>query len=331
MQANYVLDLTLRRLTRLARVELEREQRQLRSELARLQTLVASPTKLRRAVGTELAEVAEMFAGSERRTEITTAALPSATIVIPDEPMELAVTDTGYVQAFKASAKVRAPKDGIVVRRIATSTATQIVALVETGQLYRVIGASFPTDRPTAIANLLAGVTKDRVLRWDSAMELPGELLLVTSGGTIKRIGGDELAGGDRKGGISVIRLEPGERVVAALRWIEGTPYALFTAGGQAIRFVPGDVRPMGRTAAGVRGIKLAPGDEVVGATPAGDGEEIVIVHAKGTAKRVATEAFPLQGRAGKGVRATVGSASSARSSPSLRSAHCSPAGPTVR
>ncbi len=120
VQANYVLDLTLRRLTRSrpGRTR-QREQRQLRSELARLQTLVASPTKLRRAVGTELAEVAEMFAGSERRTEMTTAALPSATIAIPDEPMELAVTDTGYVQAFKASARSR-PERRDRRRRIAT-------------------------------------------------------------------------------------------------------------------------------------------------------------------------------------------------------------------
>ncbi len=121
VQANYVLDLTLRRLTRLARVELEKEQTALQRELARLEALVASPGKLRRQVGTELAEVANMFVGIERHTEITTAALPSATVAIPDEPMELVVLDSGYVQAFKASAKVRTPREGVVVRRIASS------------------------------------------------------------------------------------------------------------------------------------------------------------------------------------------------------------------
>jgi len=304
VQANYVLDLTLRRLTRLARVELEKEQTTLRRELGRLEALVASPGKLRRQVGTELDEVAKMFEGIERHTEITTAALPSPTIAIPDEPMELVVLDTGYVQAFKASAKVRTPKEGVVLRRIGSSTATHIVALTETGQLYRVIGASFPTDKPTALVNVLTGVTKERVLRWDTAPSFPDDLLLVTSGGTIKRIAGDDLLGGDRKGGISIIKLEAGEKIVSVLPFREDEPYLLVTAKGQGIRFVPADVRPMGRAAAGVRGIKLADGDHVVGAAPGADGAEIVIVHAKGAAKRVAATEFPVQGRAGKGVRA---------------------------
>ena len=304
VQANYVLDLTLRRLTRLARVELEKEQTALRRELARLEALVASPGKLRRQVGTELADVATMFAGIERHTEITTAALPSATVAIPDEPMELVVLDSGYVQAFKASAKVRTPKEGVVTHRIAASTATHLVALTETGQLYRVIGASFPTDKPTAAVNLLTGVTKERILRWDSAASIPDDLLLVTSAGTIKRIAGDDLAGGDRKGGISIIKLEPGETLVAVLPFTPEEPYLLVTAKGQGIRFVPADVRPMGRTAAGVRGIKLADGDRVVGAASAPDGTDVIVVHTKGAAKRVAAIEFPVQGRAGKGVRA---------------------------
>ncbi len=305
IQANYVLDLTLRRLTRLARVELEKEQTNLRRELARLEALVASPGKLRRQVGTELDEVATMFAGIERHTEITTAALPSPTIAIPDEPMELVVLDSGYVQAFKATAKARAPKEGVVLHRVTSSTATHLVVLTETGQLYRIVGASFPTDKPTAAVNVVPGLLpKERVLRWDAAATLPTDLLLVTSGGTIKRIADDDLAGGDRKGGISIVKLESGERLVAALPFHEDQPVVLLTAKGQAIRFVPADVRPMGRSAAGVRGIKLADGDSVIGAAGAPDGSELVIVHTKGGAKRTAVDEFPIQGRAGKGVRA---------------------------
>ncbi len=306
VQANYVLDLTLRRLTRLARVELDEEHAGLHRELGRLEALVASPGKLRRQVGAELAEVATMFDGVQRTTEITTAALPSPTVAIPDEPLEVVVTDSGYVQGFKSSAKVRSPKDGTVVRRIETSTATHLVALAETGQLYRVLGAAFPTDRPTAIANVLTGLTKERVLRWDADGEMPDELLLVTNTGTIKRIAAEDLAGGDRKGGISVIKLGDGERLVAAVPWVDDDPYVVVTAKGQAIRFVPADVRPMGRAAAGVRGIKLAAGDEVIGAAAAPEGTEIVVTHAKGTAKRLGADALPVQGRAGKGMKISV-------------------------
>jgi DNA gyrase subunit A len=307
IQANYVLDLTLRRLTRLARVELEKEQTTLRRELQRLQALVESPRRLRRQVGSELDEVAKMFEGIERHTEITTAALPSAVVAIPDEPMELVVLDTGYVQAFKATAKVRAPKEGVVIHRIASSTATHIVTVTEQGQLFRSIGAGFPTDKPTAFVNVLQGVEGAKVLHWASNDSFASDLLLVTSQGTIKRMVADDLAGGDRKGGISIIKLDAGEKIVALLPFSEDVPVLIATAKGQAIRFVPSDVRPMGRTAAGVRGIKLLPGDTVAGAVNAPDEGEVVLVHSKGMAKRLRGNDFPLQGRAGKGVKLAAG------------------------
>ncbi|MEZ5215350.1 MAG: DNA gyrase C-terminal beta-propeller domain-containing protein [Ilumatobacteraceae bacterium] len=307
VQANYVLDLTLRRLTRLARVELEKEQSDLRTELNRLETLVSSERRLRTQVGKELAKVAAMFEGIERHTDITTAALPSAVVAIPDEPMELVVLDTGYVQAFKASAKNKVPKEGVVLRRIATSTATHQVAITETGQLFRAIGASFPTDKATAYVNILQGAEGMRVIRWDSNDAFPDDLMFVTSAGTIKRMVADDLAGGDRKGGISIIKLGDDERIVAVLPFVEDQPVLLVTKKGQGIRFVPDDLRPMGRTAAGIRGIKLAAGDEVIGAAAAPDGGEVVVVHAKGAAKRMGAEEFPIQGRAGKGVKVAAG------------------------
>jgi DNA gyrase subunit A len=189
-----------------------------------------------------------------------------------------------------------------VLRRLDTSTAAQIVALTATGQLHRIVGAVVPIERPTAQQNLIALDGDEAVLWWTTAAALATDLLLVTSGGQIKRIAGDDLAGGDRKGGISIVKLDEGERVVAAIGFPAG-PLVLATAQGQAIRFVPDDVRPMGRSAAGVRGIKLAAGDAVVGAMAAPEGSEVVVWHTTGLAKRVPVEELPVQGRAGKGVR----------------------------
>jgi DNA gyrase subunit A len=165
-----------------------------------------------------------------------------------------------------------------------------------------VVGAVVPTDRPTAQQNLVPLGADEAVLWWTTAAALAADLLLVTSGGQVKRIAADDLAGGDRRGGISIVRLDDGERLVAAVAFPDG-PVVLATAQGQAIRFVPDDVRPMGRAAAGVRGIRLAAGDAVVGAVAAPDGSEVVAWHASGLAKRAAATELPVQGRAGKGVR----------------------------
>src|SRR6516164_4997934 len=67
IQAQYILDTPLRRLTRYDRLELEREQDELRAEIASLTAILDSDAKLRDVVGGELGEVAKKFA-TPRRT-----------------------------------------------------------------------------------------------------------------------------------------------------------------------------------------------------------------------------------------------------------------------
>ncbi len=179
--------------------------------------------------------------------------------------------------------------------------------MTDAGQLHRVLGNVIPSDKATALQNVVLLAPSERVLLLLCPPDPMDDLFLATSFGTIKRIGGSDLAGGDRKGGISIIKLEDDERVVAAFPSPHpGVPVALVTAQGQIIRFIPDDVRTMGRTAAGVRGIRLASGDRVVAATTAPEGVELTVFHDRGSAKRVPADSIFVQGRAGKGVRLTV-------------------------
>ncbi|MBO0775408.1 MAG: DNA topoisomerase IV subunit A, partial [Actinobacteria bacterium] len=67
IQAQYILDTPLRRLTRYDRLELEREQETLRAEIAELTEILDSDARLRAVVSDELAEVARAY-GTPRRT-----------------------------------------------------------------------------------------------------------------------------------------------------------------------------------------------------------------------------------------------------------------------
>src|SRR3954469_10587456 len=77
LQADYILELQLRRLTKFSRIELETEREKLRAEIAELETLLASPQALRALVAQELDEVAEKF-GTPRRTLLTEARASAA-------------------------------------------------------------------------------------------------------------------------------------------------------------------------------------------------------------------------------------------------------------
>jgi DNA gyrase subunit A len=308
-QANAVLDLNLGQLTEDAVIEFKKEATELEKEAAKLRRLLASPTALRRQVGTELEAVIPQFEGiAPRVTTITTEAVQrvSKAAMVLDEPVTVMVDAAGYVQAQRAGSKAKPKLEPL--RSFDTSTAQHLVVITASGQLHRALAATIPTDKPTAAVNVFAGLDPaDRVLGWWADQSFPTDLLFVMSDGQVKRIGGDDLAGGDRKGGISLVKVSPGARVVQVLAFHPDQPVLIATQNGQAVRFSPDDVRPMGRSASGVRGIKLVPGDEVVGAAhPAVDDDRLLVVQAKGTGKRVLMGEIPVQGRGSKGVKCAV-------------------------
>ena len=68
-QATYILDMPLRRLTKMSKIELESEQKELKSTIAKLTALLKSDEALRAQVSDELSEVATKYA-TPRRTLI---------------------------------------------------------------------------------------------------------------------------------------------------------------------------------------------------------------------------------------------------------------------
>ncbi|MDR2704079.1 MAG: DNA topoisomerase IV subunit A, partial [Cellulomonadaceae bacterium] len=66
-QANYILDLQLRRLTKFSKIELEAERDALEEQIAQLQELLADPAVMRQTVSGEMAEVSKTY-GTPRRT-----------------------------------------------------------------------------------------------------------------------------------------------------------------------------------------------------------------------------------------------------------------------
>ena len=67
IQANHILDMPLRRLTKLAREELEKEHAELLERIAHLTSLLEDPVKLRAVIKDELLEIKEKH-GDGRRT-----------------------------------------------------------------------------------------------------------------------------------------------------------------------------------------------------------------------------------------------------------------------
>jgi DNA gyrase subunit A len=283
IQAQYILDTPLRRLTRYDRLELERERDTLRAEIAALTSILTSDQRLREVVGGELAEVARKF-GTPRRTVLLEGGSEAAAAAVPlevaDDPCVVLLSATGLVARAAAAADAperpvvpppehapRSAHDAVVSAVPATVRGT-VGAVTSAGRMVRlsvlelpaVAGAAPGGGTPAAeLAPLAAGETVVAL----AAVDQPGAgIALGTAGGVVKRVLPDYPQGRDS---FELIALKDGDRVAGAAQ-LPGTDAELVfvTSDAQLLRFPAAAVRPQGRAAGGMAGIRLAAGAEVV-------------------------------------------------------------------
>ena len=330
LQAEYILELRLRRLTKFSRIELESEKSQLESEIAALETILASDLALRDVVSAELAEVAEQY-GDDRRTTLLEESAVDRPVVgratanvdaqLADSPIDVVVTSSGLIgrveqQTSVAEVAQKRKKHDAVSRLFATTTRSDLGAITSLGRLVRIhvgdvpaCGAQFESSVAVSLAKFLGlprGESVVSVLALDST-----DYLLATKRGQIKRVTPDFPA----KESFEVIVLKDGDEVVSATPVSDSDEIVLVTTDAQLLRFGASGVRAQGRVASGVAGINLADGASVLaaGVVPAG-GEAFVLTAANsdaaipgtdpGSAKLSVLEEFPPKGRATGGVRA---------------------------
>src|SRR6516162_2607467 len=100
IQAQYILDTPLRRLTRYDRLELEREREKLRNEIAELTAILESESRLREVVSSELASVSERFADPRRTVLLEGSGAPRTAAVpleVADDPCLVLLASTGLI------------------------------------------------------------------------------------------------------------------------------------------------------------------------------------------------------------------------------------------
>lgn len=336
-QAEYILELRLRRLTRFSRLELEQERDALKAEIAELEALLASDRLIRAQVATELDAAAEAF-GTPRRTLLLNGG-PVASRSSSKKPVDLQIADTPCRVFLSATGRmVRADLDpdatggGIVsptrrskhdaIRSAADATTRgHLGALTTRGRLVRFTPVDLPSVPGNAV-QLAAGTRADQYLGLSGGehviaiVPLDGTipLALGTAQGVVKRVLPSEIAARDE---IEIISLKPGDAVVGGALAADDAELLFITDDAQLLRFEASAVRAQGRAAGGMAGIRLGSGASVIGfaVIPAADAAEAVVVTAAGSAGALAGAdvssgkvsplgEFPPKGRATGGVRA---------------------------
>ena len=343
VQAEYILELRLRRLTRFSRIELEAERDQLRAEIAQLEKLLSSKSAIRTLVSEELAAVAEKF-GTPRRT-LLTEAKPSiaggtasaakrnaAALEVKDASTRVILSMTGRIarvdlqdvdedQPLRITPPQRRTRHDAIRSTLDTTSRTEIGAVTSRGRLVRFSPIDLPVMPASSIA-LAAGVRvadylvlpsgPERVIALVS-LDSDRAIALGTSQGVVKRVTARDWA---NKPDFEIITLKPSDSVVGAVQGGDDDELVFIASDSQLLRFAAAGVRPQGRAAGGVAGIKLAPGSHVVFFTSLSpeDAESAVVATVavggatlpgtdSGSAKVSEFGEYPVKGRATNGVR----------------------------
>ena len=324
VQANHILDMQLRRLTKYSTLELKAEADELAARIEELQRILDDDTVLNTVVASELDEMAERF-GTPRRTVLLASdgvVRSAAPLEVPDEPCWVLLSTTGRAARTDSAAPLpvtgpRAAHD-VIAAAIKVTSHAEFGVITNTGRLLRAKAIELPTVPLTAASPNLQGGSASRELwpleRGERVVGLtslnpegPG-LALGTLRGVVKRVNPEVIG----KDSWDVIRLEDGDEVVGAVE-LASPNLAFITSDAQLLHFSADLVRPQGRLGGGVAGVKLSAEAKVLffgGVNPATDlvvtiagAPDSLFGNTTGGAKVTPLAEYPTKGRATGGVR----------------------------
>src|SRR5689334_16922697 len=320
IQANHILDMPLRRLTRLARTELDDEKKELVARIKYLDSLLKSPTKLRGVIKDELEEIKKKYA-DPRRTQIKADEGEfDIEDLIAEEDVVITVSRAGYVKrqpidAFKRQGRggkgvkgATLKEEDVITNVFITTTHHWLLFFTSKGKVYRVKAHEVPEASRQArglYAANLPGVQVSADERVSAVLDLKEYedgrfLLFATKRGMVKKTTLPEYD--SPRTGLAAINLKPDDQLIDVKLTNGKDDVFLVSRKGQTIRFKEGLARPMGRATAGVIGMRLAEDDEVIELCLSSEGEEMISVSQNGYGKRSKLADYPVKGRGGKGV-----------------------------
>lgn len=319
MQANAILAMPLRNLTRLQQQKLEDDYKAVLLRVQNLMDILNDPQRLLKVMKAEITGLRDKF-GDERRTKIIAreAGDFSDEDLIPDEDAIISISRDGYIKRVSMDSYRQQRRGGKGVSNtlkpddepahlFQVSTHHYILFFTDRGRVYRLKGYEIPETGRYAkgmpVINYIAIESGERVTATVSVKDITGDgyLTMITKYGEIKRT---PLASftNIRSTGIIAFDIEEGDELGWVLKSRGTDDIIIITRNGQSIRFSEKGVTSRSRAAGGMKAMTLRPGDEIVSADIVRPDATLLVVGENGYGKRTPLSDYRPQGRGGMGI-----------------------------
>ena len=321
VQAEYVLDMKLRRISNTDEEKVQNELDELYDRLPKLLDIINNETATIIALKEELEVIRDKF-GDERRTSFDLSSKATITIedLVVDEDLIITVTSEGNIKSVSASEYntqkrggkgnkgAKTKDDENVVDLFSVHSKDDLLFITNTGRCHTLKAYEIPKVAKNAkgknVVNYLQledGEHPVSILATNIEENKNNALTIITKQGRIKRLELNQLS--NKFSYTRIIKLLDNDDIVNALLAKETDEVLIVTNKGLYVRFPVETVRPQGRTATGVTGINFKIEDDfVLTSTIITDKDELVTVSELGIGKRAsASEYTASKNRAGKG------------------------------
>ena len=318
-QAQAILDMRLQRLTNLEIITLEREYKEVKKTIEKLEAILGSEKLLIKLIKKELLEIKEKYS-TPRKTEIikdSSEAEIKTEDLIHVEECVIALTRNQDIKRVSQKAFNRSSKDVEVVETremdyieflVESETDHRILLLTNQGNCYSLNAIEIPEakwrDKGVQLASIIKGFERtEKIVALLSIKEFSQDsyIQFYTSQGMIKKTSLAEYETIRTK--IQACGLKDNDEVIGAELISEDKEVMIITANGMSIKFNGSEVNPMGRTARGVKAIQLKGDDRVIFGSQIDEDGDIVVVTDQGIAKRTPIAEYQCQGRGGIGFK----------------------------
>ena len=320
VQAQRILEMQLQRLTNLEQDKIVQEYRDVMDQIVDLLDILASPARITKIIGDELADVKKQF-GDKRRTEvIANGQEMSIEDLITPEDVVVTLSHGGYIKAqplvdYRAQIRggrgkqaTATKEDDFIENLFVANTHDTILAFSNRGRVYWLKVYEVPQgsriSRGKPIVNLMQIEEHEKINAVLSVKEFDANhyVFMATQFGTVKKTPLTDFSN-PRKAGIIAVDLDDGDRLIGVAITDGKHDVMMFSDEGKAVRFDENDVRPMGRNARGVRGMRLTNEGKVIALLVAENEEQSVLTATeKGYGKRTSIAEYTRHGRGTQGM-----------------------------